>query len=391
MTVSTAFSPMPIPSIGDPRVWPPAEAAPVDAAALHALAASSLGAATGQDSDRDDARVQSALTGMVDAGEGEELAEVFSSAPSAAIYRHLWRLLARAETTVRGDAITMTLFAFPLAIVAGLDDAQAATVTLPGTLPDASAVSALLREHGALRGNQAFSLVNALANAASIDIAALPRLLSWRTLAASDGAQTSREVAPAPIRIAAGEAGVHLRFLLGSALAAPGAALLADAGTGKWGIPLTRELGRQMTPAGVSLLVLPQAPAPLCAALARGRAMQREVSAQLFASNAIRRLRASTGEPVAVVSAHRAPDAPCGGELRVSLSSVFDPAAAEGFRCPLYPSDSVGEVAEMLIGLMRDCRVPDVRVLPGVHGDRDPESGLLLLFKGDAVPPAPLH
>jgi hypothetical protein len=285
----------------------------------------------------------------------------------------------------------MTVFALPLAIVAGLDDPQAASVPLPGTLSDAGAIVALLREHDALSGNRTFALVNALAGAASIDIAALPSLLSWRSLAEKDGAPTPREVPPAPILVAAGEARVHLRFLIGSALAAPGVDLLADSGTGKWGIPLTRELGRQMTPQGVSLLVLPQAPQRLCAALARGRAMQREVSAQLFASNAIRHLRASAGEPVAVVSAHRAHDAPCGGELRVSLSSVFDSASAQGFRCPLYPSDSVREVAEMLIALMRDCRVPEVRVLPGVHADRDAETGLLLLFKGDALPPAPLH
>jgi len=59
----------------------------------------------------------------------------------------------------------------------------------------------------------------------------------------------------------------------------------------------------------------------------------------LFAGNAIRRIRAAVGEPTAVISAHRAPDAPGGGELRLSLSSPFDPRDAEGFRCPLHPLD----------------------------------------------------
>ena len=37
---------------------------------------------------------------------------------------------------------------------------------------------------------------------------------------------------------------------------------------------------------------------------------------------------------------------------------------------------------------MRDCRVTDVQALPGVHADRDPATGLTLLFKADAMPDA---
>jgi hypothetical protein len=39
----------------------------------------------------------------------------------------------------------------------------------------------------------------------------------------------------------------------------------------------------------------------------------------------------------------------------------------------------------MLVTLLRDCRITDVRVLPGVHGDRDPVTGLPLLFKADGL------
>jgi hypothetical protein len=115
------------------------------------------------------------------------------------------------------------------------------------------------------------------------------------------------------------------------------------------------------------------------------------VSAQLFASNAIRKLRAAVGEPAAVISAHRAIDSATGGELRLSLSSVFDAREAEGFRCPLYPADHAGDVADMLVTLMRDCRLTDVRVLSGVYGDRDAASGLPLLFKADALPDELMH
>jgi hypothetical protein len=40
----------------------------------------------------------------------------------------------------------------------------------------------------------------------------------------------------------------------------------------------------------------------------------------------------------------------------------------------------------MLMDLLRDCRVADVRVLPGVHADRDPVTGGPLLFKATGPP-----
>jgi hypothetical protein len=362
-------------SIADPRIWPDPAAAPARAARLHALAAASLGEAIAQDSDRDDARILAALAAMIDAHDGAQLAEVFDSAPSAAIYRHLWRQLARAETTMQGDAMAVTVFALPLVIVAGLEAEGGAYAGLPGTLADVGAIGALLRKHGALRGNETFGLSGALVRADSIDIEQLPRILAWRATPRRDEPGAARELPPAPIELIDGQARVHLRFLVGTAVAAPGVDLLAGANVGTWGMPMTRELANQLTPPGASVLVLPHAPQRLVTAVAHGRAMQREASAQLFASNAIRRLRAAVGEPVAVISAHRTGDAPRGGELRVSLSSVFDPGEAESFRCPLYPLDQLDDATQMLVTLLRDCRVTDVRVLPGLHADRDGEMG----------------
>ena len=88
------------------------------------------------------------------------------------------------------------------------------------------------------------------------------------------------------------------------------------------------------------------------------------------------------------MSAHRCAEAEGGGELRVSLSSPFAPKAAEGFRCPLYPTERVQDVAAMLEALLRDCRVGDVRTLAGIHDDLDPLTGQPLFFKdagGDAM------
>jgi hypothetical protein len=173
--------------------------------------------------------------------------------------------------------------------------------------------------------------------------------------------------------------------VVGTTLAAPEVDVLAPAGVDGWAMPFARELARQLAVPGVSVLALPRAPQSPPAALQQGRAAQREIGVQLFASNAIRKLRSAVGEPTAVISAHRSAAAPGGGELRLSLSSPFDPRQAEGFRCPLFPTDRVGDVVTMLVDLLRDCRIADVRILPGVHPDRDPQSGMPLLFKPDAL------
>ena len=75
-----------------------------------------------------------------------------------------------------------------------------------------------------------------------------------------------------------------------------------------------------------------------------------------------------------------------GGELRLSLSSAVAPRVAEGFRCALYPYESVQDVMAMLTGLLRDGRVDDVRLRPGVHDDIDPVTGSPLLFKETEAP-----
>ena len=186
----------------------------------------------------------------------------------------------------------------------------------------------------------------------------------------------------------AGREAVHLRFLPGVAMARPGADLTADTTVGKWGVPFTRELTIQLATGGASVLALPRAAQRLLPAVAAGRAAQREVAAQIFASNAIRKFRATVGEPTAVISAHRAADAPGGGELRLSLSSPFEPRDAEGFRCPLYPLDRAGDVVTMLVDLLRDCRVTDIRTLAGVHADLVDGTSSPLLFKPDSIPAA---
>jgi hypothetical protein len=373
--------------ITDPRIFPSVSGSAHDP--MFDLAASSLDSASGARADVCDRRLAREFARLLE-GDAASLVRIFDDAPSAAVARQLWRQLIAAwrEATlaVAAEPLQATLFAVPVVIVAGSQTA-AAMPALDCVLAEPDRVRALLGEHRAVGGSRSFALAGALAGAEALGVAQMPMLLRWQREALG-GNDAVRDLAPAPIVVPAGHETAHLRFLVGTAFAAPGVDLLAASGSGRWALPLAQELGRQLGVPGATILALPGAPASPPAALQRGRAAHREVGAELFASNAIRRLRASVGEPCAVISAHRCPAAPGGGELRLSLSSVFDSRQAEGFRCPLFPTDAAGDVAAMLTGLMRDCRVADVRVVGGVHADRDPATGLTLLFKADTAPAA---
>lgn len=370
--------------IPDPRSFPdriePAFAPQIDRAAASLASTSVTGA------DTNDAALTHDMLDALRSGDAAWLAGVLAAAPSAAIARQLWRRLIAAwdEASMRSDdAVAAHLFALPIVIVAGSSSATERG-RIEGVLAQPERLQAILVEHDALGGNRNFGLANTLASADAIDVPRLPELLSW-TLRHPASAPHARSIEPAAMVLTA-EAAVHLRFLVGTALAAPGAKLLIESRVGHWGLPLAHELARQLDTPGAMVLALPRAPRPPLAALQEGRAAQREVGAQLFASNAIRRLRAEVGEPAAVISAHRCAAALGGGELRLSLSSVFDSRQAEGFRCPLFAGERAGDVAAMLAALLHDCRVADVQVLPDVYPDRDPATGLTLLFKAESLP-----
>ena len=375
-------------TVPDPRIFPSIESSPPELRTLYALVEESLAADSQQRADACDRELRAALARKLE-GDGTTLAAAFSHAPSVAVTRHLWRVLDSVwSAPPRDAALAVTVFALPLVVVSGLERGGEPR-SLPGALAHPERLAAMLLEHGALRGNRTIALGDALVAADAIDIARLPQIRKWQQLpdALAPGAIPSgRDLVPAPIAVSAGSEAVHLRFLFGTAIAAPSADLLAEPDVGRWGIAFAQHLARELAIDGVSVLVLPRAPQRPLPAVAAGRAAQREVSAQLFAANAIRRFRSSVGEPSAVISAHRAQDAANGGELRLSLSSPFDSRAAEGLRCPLYPLDRVGDVVTMLLELLRDCRVNDIRALAGVHADREPVFGSVLLFKPDTIP-----
>jgi hypothetical protein len=360
----------------DPRTWPPRDGAPWTAMQA------AIEAPTGDEAQAHDAAARGWLRTNLDAG--ESLARVFAQAPSYALARHMQRLVAEIEATYADvDALRPVLFAMPLVLVAALD-ADTAPVMLAGVLPDLAALAARLRDARTFGGCETFALAPSLVLPQAIDLDALPALLARTVLAHADGNASFGAIVdlpPAPIRVDTRDERVHLRFIVGAVLAPPNVDPLASAGFGKAGIDIARALSDALRAPGVSLLALPRPPQRLALAVAAGRAAQREVSAQLFVSNAVRALRSSYGEPTAIISAHRAPDAPGGGELRLSLSSPFAPRAAQGLRCPIHPTESVGDVVTALEVLLGDCQVGDVRVLAGIHPDVDTATGHPLFFK----------
>lgn len=376
--------------IADPRIFSTVSGAAQEP--LIGLAEASLAASSASRSDAIDRTLVVALADHLVADNALGLAEVFSMAPSAAVARHLWRRLIdawrEASRRAEGDQVNATLFALPVVIVAGAPAEAPPSVArvVAGAIESADRVTTLLREHRALGGNLSFVLAASLIAADELDIPRLPTLLRWQQLSPNDGS-VARELHPTPMAVPPGQESVHLRFLLGSAIGSAGVDLFAGNVASESMTQLARELSTQLTTPGLSVLALPRPPQSPIVALQHGRAAQREVGAQLFASNAIRRFRARVGEPSAVISAHRCPTAPGGGELRLSLSSPFDPQQAEGFRCPLFPPDRAGDVASMLLELLRDCRLTDIRVVAGVQPDRAPDTGIPLLFRADAIPP----
>lgn len=343
-------------------------------AELFALADDGLAASTSAGEEALRARMAGALKAAIRNGDGSTLARAIERAPSLAIARYLWRALETADTDPRIDAagsgatLATTLFALPLVIVAAAD---ATPRVVSAVIRERALLAAPLREHRAFGACETFALAGTLATTETIGLARLPALL----------AASKPDVPGTELRLDGDGERVFLRFVVGALLAAPGVDPLRSDDTGAWGAPLARALEADLAAPAVTLLALPRPPRRLVTALRNGRAAQREVAAQLFASNAIRKFRARVGEPTAIISAHRAADAPGGGELRVSLSSPFDPREAEGLRVALYPCEAAGDVATMLVDLLADCGVADIRVEPGVQPDLDPATGLRRFVK----------
>ena len=360
----------------DPRAFPIYDGNPANP--LIDLALASLAAELGVIQEKRDAELREHLAALLISNKSNEISDSLVRAPSLAVQRHITRLLASAHVNAgrgQGDAtLPTTVFAIPVVIIA----ANPTPVNIPGALPNIDAFVSLMKEHDALRGNQTFALSNALAASSSFALDKLPASLDWWVLQADSPVRVKR----AAMAVPANQESVFLRFLIGTALAGPGVDLLTENDTGKWGMPFTQTFAKQLGGGTVSLLALPRPPRSPLAALFQGRAAQRDVSMQLFATNGIRKFRGSVGEPEAVISAHRTAN---GGEVRLSLSSPFDEKGAEGFRAELHATDRAQDVAVAMQDFLRECNVESITMLADVFPDMDSETQLPMLFRADAL------
>jgi hypothetical protein len=373
-------------SIPDPRAFSVYEGSAPNP--LIDLSLESLAAEVAVIAEKKETALRERMMSALIAGEVGEIDDAIARAPSLAVLRMLVRVLASAHVDAgrarAGEtALPTTVFAMPIVIVA----ANGSPIQIPGALPNVGEFIELMKTNGALRGNQTFTMSNALASSNAFTLEKLPNTLAWWQLEN----QSSIAVEKTSMQLPANQESVFLRFLIGTALAGPGVDLLTEKDTGKWGMPFTQAFAKQLGGGSMSLLAMPRPPRTPLSALYQGRVAQREVSLQLFATNAIRKFRSSVGEPEAVVSAHRTVGtmarggAQGGGEVRLSLSNAFDEKGAEGFRAELFPTDRAQDIVTMMQDLLRECNVENVTVLGDVFPDHDPESNLPWFFRADAL------
>ena len=329
-------------SLPDPREFPPAAGALLSAAAA-----------------ADNAALQAAIGSALAAGDDSAIHAALRALPVLA--RAVRDALATAVDA--GDGIGMRFFAIPLVIIVGARN----PLTLPGAVLDVAALVSLLEQQGAVGATRNFGLGNALCDVQALEAQSASAL--WRAGRDPSERTVAESLQPAPIAVGPGREQVHLRFLVGAGVTPQHLPSFLESASniGTWGMPLTRELAKQLAQSGLEVLPMPRPPQPLLKAAYAGRAAQLEAALHLFLSNNVRRFRMSVGDPEAVLSAHRLSGG--AGELRLSLSSPFDESMLEGFCWPLHPLDEVADVAVVFDQALADCRVTAVTVHEDVLPD----------------------
>ncbi len=302
-----------------------------------------------------------ALRRRLSEGDDDAIAAALSAAPREKVRLGLLQALTASIDELDAsetEGLLTRVFAIPIVFVT----AGAPGTVLPGNLPDAGAVAATLREHGALGKAENFGLSATLVTTETLQSVGPSTLFRW-TRTIGEHAPAPRDLPGTDITVASSAEHVHLRFLAGAGIVpAHGLSFVESASRiSAWGMPVTRALAAQLGREGLSLLPLPRPPKSLAAAVPAGSFACEETRLQLFVTSVLRRLRGSTGDPTAVISAHR------GGELQLCFTSPFNDQLREAFRWRLGPFDALGEVVASILSLLRDCRVLDVQVIPGLQ------------------------
>lgn len=306
-----------------------------------------------------------AMRELAVSGRDDDIDALLAAAPTQPVYARLWRSLCTAvEKPARGEeGVGARVFAMPWIIVCG----ASAAATVPCVLPAVDEVTKVLEANGVFGASRNLGLGNVLCSMATLEALRPSDVLQW--------SQTpgTRDVAPHPIHVARGLEEVHVRFLLGAAIAPAHLPDIVETGAniGQWGTAALRVMTTQLATANVQVLPLPRPPAGLYTAAYAGRTAGVEAAFNLFMSNGVRRFRMAVGDPSVTVSSH------AGGELRVTLWTPFDDGLVEGFRWPLHPVDDLDALAHTITSMIAECRLPDPAILEGIRPDHSTTGALL--------------
>ncbi len=270
----------------------------------------------------------------------------------------LQALDAALSPNANAGGVHVRVFAIPVLFVVG----GTSSVRIAGTLSDSGEIHTLFESAGALGYCRNFGLSDALASLESIH--ALP----WAALYAASHSDTWEglarlELPPADIDVVVEKETVHLRFIAGAALSPSDAPEFVEAASdiGRWGISMTKLLGRQLATQGASLLAIPRSPGSVLRAAQEGWFAAREMGFQLFLSNALRSARMSVGEPDVSISA-------CSDEtIRIRLTSPFDDLFDQTHVWPLSLSDDFEEIAGSIFTLLDEAKAERVEVVPTIE------------------------
>lgn len=345
----------------DPRCWPAHNA---DMPLLRLALASEAGDPAARQ------RLAHELRQCIDQGEDQVILDTLRIATTASVYAHLWQQVCAAAEPQQDNegAIVARIFAIPVVLVVGTKG----RAVVSGVIPDIAEITALLDQHGAIGATRNFGLSNAAAALHTLERITPGQAYRWAHDFMRTGAPC--DIASDPIVVAPGREQVHLRFLVGAGIGAVGAPSFVETAShiGKWGVPLTQLLSKQLAQPGVELLALPRPPVQLLKAAHAGRCAQLELAFSLFVSNSARTMRSASGDPTAIISAHC--DATGMFELRISMSTALDDTVLEGFRWPLHPLDEFQRIVGSITALLEECRIGDVRLIGSVVAD-DESSG----------------
>lgn len=315
--------------------------------------------------DADDTRaLVRTLRELAASGADAEIRGALGAAVSQPQYARLWRALCAAlENPPADETVAPRVFAIPWVIVSG----GSAPATIACVLPDVAGLARVLEEHGVFGGSRNLGLSNALCAIEALEsLAPSEVLLGW-------GDARVRGMSPAPITVLRGVEEVHVRLLLGAAIARADAPGIVETGSnvGAWGTPALKAMAAQLATPNVQILPMPRPPAGLYSAAYAGRRAGLEAAFNLFMSNSIRRFRMATGDPSVTLSSHE------NGEVRVVLWTPFDDAMVEGFSWPLHPADDLDDIERTITSMIAECRLPEPTIHPGVLPDRTSTGAIL--------------